>query len=251
MRTSREESSKPSILSQVTNYFKTTVKRYYRRITHPEAFWTTSITVFPQLPDSPKFTNNQFTPLLTPHIESYCSVLISSPSDSIIELDTRIQSSSIHDVFTPITDITIERYELQDFTPSLATRFFPGTTLIQPHHLALLNLFPTQTVDFHRLLKFNGKSLYSYQKEGVRFLIEHPKALLADEMGLGKSIQAIVALRLLFGAIAVTNCLILCPKSVLIDWVNKFESWAPELMVTEVSGSAAQRRKAWETPSQI
>jgi len=218
---------------------------------HPEAFWTTSLTIFPQTTDTTAFTNTQFTPLSHPQIKSYCPAIISSPSESIIELDTRIQSPSIQDIFTPISDSTIECYELQDFTPSLATRFFPSATQIQPRHLALLNLFPTQTVDFQRLLNFNGKTLYSYQKEGVRFLIEHPQALLADEMGLGKSIQSIVALRLLFGAVAVTNCLILCPKSVLTDWVNKFESWAPELMVTEVSGSAVQRQTAWETPSQI
>jgi SNF2 family DNA or RNA helicase len=70
-------------------------------------------------------------------------------------------------------------------------------------------------------------------------------------MGLGKSIQAIVALRLLFGAASVTNCLILCPKSVLSDWANKFEAWAPELMITTVSGSSATRRQLWGTPSQI
>lgn len=198
-----------------------------------------------------KFTKNQFSPLSNPRINIYSPIIIPPSSTSIIELDTYIHTPSIQNVFSPITDITIKSYELQDFTPSLAMQFFPGKTQIKPHHLALLNLFPTQTIDFHKLLDFNGKSLYPYQKEGVRFLIEHPHALLADEMGLGKSIQAIVALRLLFGAASVTNCLLLCPKSVLSDWANKFQAWAPELMITTVSGSSATRRKQWETPSQI
>lgn len=254
MRTSRRESTTPSIVSRarvVTNYFKTLVNRNFRRIPHPVSFQTISITIFPQSTDNATLTKTKFTPFPQPQIRSYCPTVTPPFSDFIIKHDTHIQFPSILDVFTPITDIIIERYELQAFTPSLATRFFPSTTQIQPHHLALLNLFPTQTVDFHRLLNFNGKSLYSYQKEGVRFLIEHPQALLADEMGLGKSIQAIVALRLLFGAVAITTCLILCPKSVLTDWVTKFESWAPELMVTEVIGSSAQRQTSWETPSQI
>ncbi|MCW4039764.1 MAG: DEAD/DEAH box helicase [Candidatus Bathyarchaeota archaeon] len=232
------------------NNFKTTVKRVFHQATHPERFWSTSITTSAHLTNDTIFTKNQFAPFSRPQICSYFPTITLS-SDFIIEVDTHIQPPSIQDVFSPINDLTIESYELQDFTPSLAMRFFPEKTQIQPHHLALLNLFPTQTIDFHKLLDFNGKSLYSYQKDGVRFLIEHSQALLADEMGLGKSIQAIVALRLLFGAVSITNCLILCPKSVLTDWANKFESWAPELMITEVSGSSAQRRTLWETPSQI
>jgi SNF2 family DNA or RNA helicase len=248
---SRQESTKFSSPSQIIKYFKTTIKQHLRRISHPEVFWSTSITNTPQLTNDITFSTNELTPFSSPQIRSYNPTIIPSSSPFIIELDTCISPPIVQDVFSPITDIAIESYELQDFTPSLARRFFPSAAQIRPHHLALLNLFPTQTVDFHKLLNFNGKSLYSYQKEGVRFLIEHPQALLADEMGLGKSIQAIVALRLLFGAVAVTNCLILCPKSVLTDWVNKFESWAPELMITEVTGSSAQRRMLWETPTQI
>lgn len=198
-----------------------------------------------------RFITNQFTPLVSPSITTYFPTIIAPSARSITELDTAIHPPSIQEVFSPITEVTIESYGLQDFTPSLAMRFFPGRTPIKPHHLALLNLFPAQTMDFHQLLDFNGKRLYSYQKEGVRFLIEHPHALLADEMGLGKSIQAIVALRLLFGAASVTNCLILCPKSVLSDWANKFDAWAPELMITPISGSAPTRQTLWETPSQI
>jgi SNF2 family DNA or RNA helicase len=209
------------------------------------------MTASTQLTDNMTFTKNQFSPLPRPPINEYSSILTPFTTNSIIAFDTYIPPPTIQDVFSPITNIAIQSYELQDFTPSLAKQFFPDKTQIKPHHLALLNLFPTQTVDFHKVLEFNGKSLYPYQKEGVRFLIEHPHALLADEMGLGKSIQAIVALRLLFGAASVSNCLILCPKSVLSDWANKFEAWAPELMITAVSGSSGTRRKLWGTPSQI
>lgn len=34
----------------------------------------------------------------------------------------------------------------------------------------------------------NGKTLYQFQKEGVKFLALHDRALLADDMGLGKSL---------------------------------------------------------------
>jgi len=50
-----------------------------------------------------------------------------------------------------------------------------------------------------------NKSLYPFQGKGIQFLIEHDRALLADEMGLGKSIQAIIALRVLFRGGKVRN----------------------------------------------
>jgi hypothetical protein len=41
-------------------------------------------------------------------------------------------------------------------------------------------------------------SLYAYQTKGVEFLIETSSALLGDDMGTGKTVQAAVALRMLF-----------------------------------------------------
>jgi SNF2 family DNA or RNA helicase len=113
-------------------------------------------------------------------------------------------------------------------------------------HLAVPSLYPKSTFDFHRLLDFpKCRSLFPFQRDGVAFLIEHESGLLADEMGLGKSVQAIVAARLLFEANAVKSCLVLCPKSVLADWENRFEEWAPDLRVSKICGSASSRRKLW------
>jgi len=96
-----------------------------------------------------------------------------------------------------------------------------------------------------------GKKLYPFQRVGVKFLAEHDVALLADEMGLGKSIQAIVALRLLFRTKGVTSGLIVCPKSVLTDWEKKLWEWAPELMVRKIHGSKRERELAWKSQAHI
>jgi len=94
-------------------------------------------------------------------------------------------------------------------------------------------------------------SLYPFQREGVRFLVEHESVLLADEMGVGKSIQAIVALRVLFRTNRSKNTLIVCPKSVLFDWERKLWKWAPELRLTIIRGPKPARQIAWITPSHL
>lgn len=96
-----------------------------------------------------------------------------------------------------------------------------------------------------------GKELYPFQREGVRFLAENEVALLSDEMGLGKSIQAIVALRLLSRQRGTLSGLILSPKSVLTDWEKKLWEWAPELRVVKVRGSPEERQVLWSTPAHV
>ena len=95
------------------------------------------------------------------------------------------------------------------------------------------------------------KLLYSFQRDGVRFLVENSNALLADDMGTGKSIQAIVALRVLFRMGKVKSGLVVCPKSVLFDWEKKFWDWAPELQVQMVRGHKDHRLVIWKTPTHI
>ncbi len=97
-----------------------------------------------------------------------------------------------------------------------------------------------------------GKKLYDFQVSGSHFLVTTDSVLLADEMGLGKSIQAIFALRILFrrGRKPMT-ALILCPKSVLIDWERKLKEWAPELRVTTIEGNHRLRLNLWRTPSHV
>ncbi|MDD2509905.1 MAG: SNF2-related protein [Syntrophomonas sp.] len=93
--------------------------------------------------------------------------------------------------------------------------------------------------------------LYDFQREGIKFLIEHEKALLGDEMGLGKSIQAITAARLLVRQGNVKKILILCPKAVLTDWDKKWWDWAPEIQVIKVAGNPNQRNINWKSPAHV
>jgi superfamily II DNA or RNA helicase len=78
-------------------------------------------------------------------------------------------------------------------------------------------------------------ALRPYQEYGVRwldYLREHNMgACLADEMGLGKTIQVIALLRALFAAKTQGKILILCPKTLVFNWVAELQRFAPELPV--------------------
>lgn len=92
---------------------------------------------------------------------------------------------------------------------------------------------------------------YSYQWEGIKFLIERESALLGDDMGTGKTIQSILAARFLFQSGTAKRALILAPISVLPNWDRELEKWAPSLRVTFVRGSPEARHICWDIPAHI
>ncbi|MGW8361769.1 DEAD/DEAH box helicase [Streptomyces wedmorensis] len=66
-------------------------------------------------------------------------------------------------------------------------------------------------------------SLRGYQEFGARFVLAQRKVVLGDEMGLGKTVQAIAALTHL-AAKGQSRFLVVCPPSVLVNWVREIEA---------------------------
>ncbi|KAJ1403004.1 SNF2-related, N-terminal domain [Sesbania bispinosa] len=65
--------------------------------------------------------------------------------------------------------------------------------------------------------------LMPFQREGVRFLLQHGcRALLADEMGLGKTLQAIAVAACVQDSWPV---LILAPSSLRLQWASMIQQW--------------------------
>ncbi len=66
-------------------------------------------------------------------------------------------------------------------------------------------------------------SLFDYQKEGVRKVIQsfNGKALIGDEMGLGKTLQAIA----LFKYYNVSSLLVVCPAYLRYTWKHEINKW--------------------------
>jgi SNF2 family DNA or RNA helicase len=89
---------------------------------------------------------------------------------------------------------------------------------------------------------------FAYQAQGIAFLVPRSGALLGDEMGLGKTMQAIVAIRMLLGSGAVRNVLLVCPKSLVTNWVREFRHWTPDVPTLVIEGSTRRRHAMWELP---
>lgn len=83
----------------------------------------------------------------------------------------------------------------------------------------------------------------NYQKTGFRWLKTLKEngfgGILADDMGLGKSLQ-IIALLL----DEKSRTLIVCPTTLILNWVGELKKFAPELSALTVMGSQEDRREA-------
>ncbi|WP_052850989.1 DEAD/DEAH box helicase [Streptomyces avicenniae] len=72
--------------------------------------------------------------------------------------------------------------------------------------------------DTHRRVSLRG-----YQVFGARFVLARRRAILGDEMGLGKTVQAVAVLAHL-AAEGRSRFLVVCPASVLVNWVREIEA---------------------------
>ena len=88
--------------------------------------------------------------------------------------------------------------------------------------------------------------LREYQKEGYNYLkaIDYLGfgAILGDEMGLGKTIQAI---SFILSSLP-SKGLVVAPTSLIYNWSNEFEKFAPDIKYLVVNGSKEERQKLLE-----
>lgn len=89
--------------------------------------------------------------------------------------------------------------------------------------------------------------LRPYQKQGVawlHFLRENGfGGILADEMGLGKTLQTLAFLRFIRQAQSVTApALIVCPTSLVFNWVAEAKKFTPDLKVLALHGPERHAR---------
>ena len=94
--------------------------------------------------------------------------------------------------------------------------------------------------------------LRPYQKQGVgwmHFLRENRFAgILADEMGLGKTLQALAYLGTRAPRAQHKPSLIVCPKSLVFNWVSEATRFTPHLKVVALDGS--NRGRLFEAAAQ-
>ena len=98
------------------------------------------------------------------------------------------------------------------------------------------------------VLEWPGE-LMPFQLDGVKLLLDSERLLLADDMGLGKTLQVIVALRVLFIHGDIGSALVVAPASILDQWRQELQKWAPDLRAMVIRGNPADR--AWQWAAQV
>ncbi|KAJ8522231.1 hypothetical protein ONZ45_g1180 [Pleurotus djamor] len=90
-----------------------------------------------------------------------------------------------------------------------------------------------------------GAKMMNHQLEGLQWMVAlHQNGIagiLGDEMGLGKTLQTISFAAYLLESNYKRPFLIVCPLSVLNNWVQEFRKFAPEIPVCMYHGSPAER----------
>ena len=96
----------------------------------------------------------------------------------------------------------------------------------------------------------DDKILRDYQKDGVKWLYTIYKCdlggILADEMGLGKSIQAIMFIKQVLKENSNAKIMIVVPTSLVYNWQNEFEKFAPDLKYVVVADNKRKRKEIIE-----
>ena len=91
--------------------------------------------------------------------------------------------------------------------------------------------------------------LREYQKKGFLWLKTLRQngfgGILADDMGLGKTLQVITFLLSEYEnrADKLTRSLIVCPASLVYNWMSECSQYAPQLPVKVIAGSVQERKE--------
>ncbi len=97
-------------------------------------------------------------------------------------------------------------------------------------------------------------TLFPYQAHGVAWMSETLQRtgglILADEMGLGKTIQ-IIATMLLDPPVGSSPALVLCPTSLIANWVRELQKFAPSLTIAVHRGADRARLHRYLQRSQV
>ncbi|MCL2063068.1 MAG: DEAD/DEAH box helicase [Candidatus Cloacimonetes bacterium] len=138
-------------------------------------------------------------------------------------------------------------YELRKLNPAINIY---GDKYLEDMYSALHKRALKDTLHPHYILK---PIMRSYQKAGYEWLkmLENFKlnGILADEMGLGKTLQAISVLSDLPPD---SKSLIICPKTLLFNWVAEIEKFNPQLKYIIYEGNKEVRTNLLKTvPVQI
>ncbi|KAH7546029.1 hypothetical protein FEM48_Zijuj01G0157400 [Ziziphus jujuba var. spinosa] len=146
--------------------------------------------------------------------------------DEVAALNVKLK-----EIVTKLSNVLIENAKLNLTVVVDAFRRIPKATWNAKERLWI---FPASYIVVggettkYLVLKFRiptsmESKLLPFQREGVRFILQHGgRALLADEMGLGKTLKAIAVASCIHDSWPV---LIMTPSSLRLQWASMIEQW--------------------------
>ncbi|MCR4590642.1 MAG: DEAD/DEAH box helicase [Lachnospiraceae bacterium] len=101
-------------------------------------------------------------------------------------------------------------------------------------------------------LKLDGfkTALRSYQTFGTKYALYQEKTLLGDEMGLGKTVQSLAAIQSLANE-GRTHFIVICPASVLINWVREIGTFSTLKPLLIRDAAASNNTLEWQADGGI
>lgn len=98
-------------------------------------------------------------------------------------------------------------------------------------------------------------NLRPYQQKGFEWMLLLNEigagACLADEMGLGKTLQAISAMVYVIEQHPHVKTLVVCPASLIYNWQQEFEQFAPHIRTLVYHGASRQSEQLLEPEMQV
>ncbi|MBK3332589.1 DEAD/DEAH box helicase [Persephonella atlantica] len=111
-------------------------------------------------------------------------------------------------------------------------------------------LMPSIDFELPKNIYFPHK-LFSYQIEGIKFLLSKEFALLADQMGTGKTVMSVTAMRILFLQGKIKKAVIIVPSNLISVWEEHLTKWVPELIFITLNENKKSRRLLYDKESHI
>lgn len=168
-----------------------------------------------------------------------------------------------NDEFTSIQqmldDLEVDKLDVQE--GNIQMPVYRGTQIDElidtkkkydPSFEKLLNQLKSPEAQHYNIPKNLNASLRSYQETGFQWFKSlshyHLGGILADDMGLGKTLQSIAYI---LSEPSDMPHLIIVPSSVVYNWKNECEKFAPDLSVEIIRGTPLEREQKIKESSEV
>ncbi|WP_217586325.1 DEAD/DEAH box helicase [Lentibacillus saliphilus] len=168
-------------------------------------------------------------------------------SGAILSLETD-EFQSIDQLFTDLDidkkDIQNGRIDMPVFRGAQVDELIDTKKTYDPSFQKLLHQLKAPEEQVYELPSALNATLRNYQVTGYQWFKSlshyHLGGILADDMGLGKTLQTIAYI---LSEEKQHQHLIVVPSSVVYNWKNEFQTFAPSLSVAVMTGSPKERQQ--------